>query len=106
MESNYKIYKFYKGEKENPFEEGTTGRLFWPYESAFEADWRDNDPSDWYAFFETFGLGKRFLNEAVPEAKDTDSIKLDKKKLFSFWLDTYLFKQKLSPNDKARYQLA
>ena len=49
---------------------------------------------------------KRFLNEAVPEAKDTDSIKLDKKKLFSFWLDTYLFKQKLSPNDKARYQLA
>lgn len=96
------MYRYYNGEAENPFPEGSICRFYWFYESKFEEAWRNNDASDWYALFDTYDLGARYL-EIVKDLPDTDASIEDKKKpIFRLWLD-YLFKDKLSPSDRLKY---
>ncbi len=102
MESNYNLYKLYRGEDLCPLKEGSDGAFFWFYESKFEEAWQKNDSSDWYDRFDTYGLGDRFL-EIVKDLPDTDASIEDKKTaIFRLWLD-YLFKDKLSPSDRIKY---
>lgn len=83
------MYKFYRGEKTNPFSAGTKGHMFWFYESIFERDYNHCDNADWYSLFSTFKKGDSFLALVKDENK-----KVEKAQLFKFWLG-YLFGDKL-----------
>lgn len=91
--NEYIMYKFYKGEKENPYKEETRDHFFWFYESIFERDWNGNKVSDWYVFFKENGLGDKFL-ELTKDLKDTKDRVTYKKAVFKLWLK-YLFTEKL-----------
>lgn len=51
--TDFKLYRYYKGEKENPFDHDKQNKehMFWFYESIFEKDFAKNDSADWFNFF-------------------------------------------------------
>jgi len=93
--NDYSMFRYYKGEKENPFdkESQNSAHMFWLYESVFERDFIGRESSDWFAFFEGYGMGGDFmkiLSDADYE-RPTDKVK---KHVFDLWLK-YLFAEKL-----------
>lgn len=97
MNKDFTMYKFYRGEKTDPFNQDTqnTEHMFWFYESIFERDFAKNYSADWYSFFSEHDLGDRFMK--ILEEKDHDRPGEDKKKqIFELWLE-YLFTFKLYP---------
>lgn len=94
---NYSMYRFYKGEKNNPFDSETDGlsAKFWYYESVFETSFFKKDTSDLYSFFNDLGMGKEFM--ALLSEEDHDNIsEKTKKPVFELWLE-YLFEFKMYP---------
>ena len=57
------MYRYYNGEAENPFPEGSICRFYWFYESKFEEAWALNESSDWYAFFSDWDLEYLFTEK-------------------------------------------
>lgn len=92
---NYDIYKFFKGEKENPFDnvEQNAQSMYWFYESKFEEYFDEFETSDWLDFFDNYGLRKDFMDAlAINDyRKPSDD---SKGKVFNVWLK-YLFSNKL-----------
>jgi len=95
---DYSMYRYYKGEKENPFnkENQNTSFMFWFYEKHFDDEFAKNESSDWHAFFggnnsETSKAFMKLLSEddyARPAEKKKEAI-------FQLWLEKYLFVEKL-----------
>jgi len=92
---NYSMFRFYKGEKENLFDQvkENTAHMFWFYESVFDRDFTKNESSDWYAFFGDHRLGKLLMGILSEEDHDRPTEK-KKKQVFELWLQ-YLFTEKL-----------
>lgn len=93
------MYRYYNGEAENPFPEGSICRFYWFYESKFEEAWALNESSDWYAFFSDWDLGRNFLQLLREEDYERPR---DKVRIFDLWLE-YLFTEKLSGSLEAEY---
>lgn len=97
MESDFSMYKYFKGEADNPFdnEKQNTDHNFWWYESVFEDKFRKTDSSGWFAFFCDYGVGDKFIK--ILSYQDYQRPGIDKKKqVFELWLE-YLFEYKLYP---------
>lgn len=95
--ANYTMYRFYKGEKNNPFNSETDGlsAKFWYYEYVFDTSFFKDDTSDLYSFFNDHDMGKEFM--ALLSEEDHDNIsEKTKKPVFELWL-VYLFEFKLYP---------
>lgn len=97
MKKDHTIFRYYKGEKENPFnnEKQNTQCFFWFYESVFENDFTERESSDWYAFFEQYAKGDEFM-KLLSEEDHSRPTEEKKKQVFDLWL-TYLFTYKLYP---------
>ena len=97
MSKDYSMYRFYKGEKENPFNQDkeNSAYMFWFYESVFDLSFTNNESSDWYAFFGESPLGHKFMKLLSEEDYNRPTEK-KKKQVFELWLD-YLFTEKLYP---------
>jgi hypothetical protein len=92
--ANYKMYRFYKGGKINPFdnENDTLSARFWEAEYVFDSSYFKKESSDLYAFFEGHDMGDGFIK--LLSEKDRDSLSEEEKKpVFEYWLK-YLFKYK------------
>jgi hypothetical protein len=89
------MYKYYKGEKESPFDAVTqnSAHMFWFYESVFERRYTENDSSDWHAFFGLFGKEKDFM-KLLSEEDYNRPTESKKASIFELWLQ-YLFAEKL-----------
>src|SRR5574344_1037383 len=86
---DFSMYKFFKGEKKNPYEKThSDAKMWWFYESRFDEDFEQNSSSDWFAFFESIGLSDKFMDLLDEEDYEKPH---DKKKLFDFWLNDYFF---------------
>ncbi|MCE5321292.1 MAG: hypothetical protein LLF93_09380 [Bacteroidales bacterium] len=95
--SNYEMFRFYKGEKESPFDNDKQNaqHQFWFYESVFEDEFKRNSSADWHSFFSDHDMQLDFMN--ILSSSDHDRPSEDKKKpVFELWL-TYLFTFKLYP---------
>lgn len=94
---NYDMFRFYQGEESNPFdnEKQNAQHQFWFYESCFEDLFERYSSSEWYSFFDDYGMGKDFMKILSSEDYERPS---DEKKLpvFDLWLK-YFFKFKLYP---------
>jgi hypothetical protein len=92
---DYSMYRFFKGEKENPFDKDkqNSQHMFWFYESIFDRDFTDNDSSDWHDFFGG-SLAKDFINLLSTEDYERPTEK-KKAAIFKLWLEGYLFAEKL-----------
>ena len=99
MDKEYNMFRYFKGEKENPYKEGSLSHHFWFYESVFQSDFEQRSSSDWRSFFSGYGLEKEFMT--LLSERDY-SIPSDKKGIFSLWLK-YLFGEKLPKSDQALY---
>jgi len=95
---DYNVYRFFKGEKENPFnkEYQEKAHFFWFYESIFESNFIENESSDWHDFFSMYGLEKQYLQLLKKSDYKKPS---DKKVVFELWKE-YLFKEKLVGMDE------
>lgn len=94
---NFSMYKFYKGEKENPFADKNDNNraLFWQYESVFERDFKRYGTSDWFSFFYDHDMSDKFM--ALLSADEHDNLlETNKEPVFKLWLK-YLFEFKLYP---------
>jgi len=94
---NYSMYRFYKGEKNNPFTSETDelSAKFWYYEYIFDSSFFKEDTSDLYHFFKEHEMEKEFM--ALLSEDDHDNIsEKTKKPVFELWLE-YLFEFKLYP---------
>lgn len=97
MASDYSMYKCFKGEKENPFdnEKQNAQHMFWYYESVFEDQFNLHSSSDWHSFFLDHDMRDDFMK--ILSEQDYEKPSEEKKKpVFELWL-TYLFKEKLYP---------
>jgi hypothetical protein len=97
MKKDYSMFRFYKGEQENPFDQvkENAAHMFWFYESIFNSDFLKNESSDWYSFFSMHDTGDKFM----AQLEDEDYIRPSenkKKQIFELWLE-YLFTFKLYP---------
>ena len=94
----FSMYKFFKGEKENPFDatKQGTAHFFWFYESVFDRDFTNNDSSDWYAFFggENSTTAPKFM-KLLSEEDYKHPTEKKKAAIFDIWLNSYLFVDKL-----------
>ena len=91
------MYRFYKGEKNNPFNSETDwlSAKFWYYEYVFDSSFFKDDTSDLYSFFKNHDMGKEFM--ALPSEEDHDNIsEKSKKPVFELW-HKYLFEYKPYP---------
>ncbi|GHT09118.1 hypothetical protein FACS189432_05210 [Bacteroidia bacterium] len=91
--NDFSMYRFFKGEKENPFDttKQDKAHFFWFYESVFDSEFSERYSSDWTSFFSDYGLNDKFMQLL----KDNDYYKpTDKKGVFELWKD-YLFRNKL-----------
>jgi hypothetical protein len=92
---NYSMYRFYKGEKDNPFDSSidSASSILWNCESVFETSFFKDDTSDLYSFFKDHDMGKEFM--ALLSEDDHDNIsEKSKKPVFELWLE-YLFEYKI-----------
>jgi hypothetical protein len=94
---NYSMYRFFKGEKSNPFDNKTESdrAKFWNCESTFEKDFKTKNTSDWYAFFKDHGM-QTFFIDLLTENDHENLTDKTKKPVFEIWL-IYLFQFKLYP---------
>lgn len=97
MSNDFSMYRFYKGEEKNPFNQSTqnTEHMFWFYESVFDADFAQKESSDWYSFFNVHDLGDDFM-KLLSEGDYDKPQDGNKKQVFELWLN-YLFTFKLYP---------
>lgn len=97
MSKDFSMFRFYKGEKENPYSNETqnTEHMFWFYESIFARDFAEKDSSEWYKFFGDIGMGDKFM-AILTEADYNKPLEDKKKQVFELWLE-YLFTYKLYP---------
>lgn len=85
MNNDYSMFRYYKGETKNPFEEGKgDAYLWWDYEKKFEDDYIKNDASDWNAFFD-YEYNPKYWN--ILNGETSDEKPNNKRALFSLWLD-------------------
>ena len=96
---DYSMYRFFKGESENPFDKITqnTQSMFWFYENHFEQQFIKNDSSDWFAFFggsHDSKTSKKFMKLLSEEDYERPAEK-KKAALFDIWLNDYFFVEKL-----------
>ncbi|MDR2425260.1 MAG: hypothetical protein LBD59_11165 [Prevotellaceae bacterium] len=94
---DYSMYRFFKGESENPFdkERQNTAFMFWFYENHFEDDFSEKESSDWYAFFGSNSkIGKKFMELLSTEDYERPT-ENKKAAIFDIWLNEYLFVEKL-----------
>lgn len=101
MPTNYSMYKYFKGEQQNPFdhEKQNPQEQFWGYEQLFEEKFNSGDfsPDAW----------------VVPYATDIDQWKTalsskDKEELFKIWLYRLLMEhlpEKYQSNDDSFLRL-
>jgi hypothetical protein len=91
---NYSMYRFYKGEKTNPFENeyDTSSALFWDAEYTFDSSYFKKKTSDLYSFFKDHDMSDRFMKLLSEDDHDYLTEK-SKKPVFELWLE-YLFKYK------------
>lgn len=97
MENQFSVFKFFKGERKNPFNKTKepTAFFFWFYEATFNQQFMQWEPYQWHDFFSGCGLEKEFVK--IISEDDIPRIRLVKKKtLFDLWLE-YLFTFKLCP---------
>ncbi len=97
LESDFTMYKYFKGEANNPFdnEKQNTVYNFWWYESVFEDEFKKKESFEWYAFFSDYGMSDKFME--ILSEQDHERPGIDKKKqVFELWLE-YLFEYKLYP---------
>lgn len=95
MKKDCGMYRYYKGESENPYNHETQGtaHMFWFYESIFERDFIEMESSDWYDFLTKQGLGEKFM-AILTEEDYARPVAEKKKQVFELWLD-YFFRNKL-----------
>lgn len=95
--SDYSMFRYYKGEAENPFsqEKQNSAHMFWFYESVFQKNFDRWESSDWYDFFGHTERGESFMKLLSDEDYERPTEK-KKKPIFEIWLD-YLFTEKLYP---------
>jgi len=105
---DYSMYRYYKGEKENPFEairkkspnlSLSNALMWWFYESCFEIEFLQKESSDWFSFFggnHNSEASKKFMKLLSEEDYERPT---EKKKagVFDLWLNEYLFVDKLGP---------
>lgn len=93
--TDYSMYKYFKGEKENPFDKisQNTQYMFWFYESVFENDFSKRESSEWFDFFDNYGMGEEFM-KILSESDYIRPTVEKKKQIFELWLE-YLFSNKL-----------
>lgn len=89
---DFSMFKYFKGEEENPFDSQNqnTQYMFWGYEKHFNDKFEKYDRTDWFDFFSNFGLENHFL-----EITKNGYGSLYKKTVFDLWLNGYLFVHKL-----------
>jgi hypothetical protein len=93
--ANYTMYRFYKGEKNNPFDNETdsVSAKFWYYEYVFDTSFFKDETSDLYSFFKDHGMSDKFM--ALLSENDHDHLsEKSKKPVFKLWLE-YLFEYKV-----------
>jgi hypothetical protein len=92
---DFSMYRYFKGEKESPFdkEKQNNEYMFWFYESIFERDYSGWDSSEWFNFFNNYGMGDAFM-KILSEADYDKPTNEEKKQIFELWLK-YLFSEKL-----------
>ena len=108
---DYSMYRYYKGEKENPFDAIVKAMkekrfdydnrlniadVFWFYEKYFEIEFSQKESSDWFSFFggsET-KAGNKFMKLLSEEDYERPT---EKKKagVFDLWLNYYFWVDKL-----------
>ncbi len=95
--ADFTMYRFFKGEKANPFDSQIdwVSAKFWYYEYVFDSSFFRMECSDLYSFFKDHDMGKEFMTLLSEDEHDYLSEK-SKKPVFELWLK-YLFKYKLYP---------
>jgi hypothetical protein len=90
------MYRYYKGEKENPFDhEKQNSHMFWFYESVFENQFIKWESYQWYDFFGGY-TSKKFME--IISGEDYERPAENKKAaIFDLWLNEYLWIDKLYP---------
>ena len=97
---DFSMYRYFKGEKENPFENKKEvdyrfciAAIFWFYESHFEGLFAKNESSAWLALFGS-KTSEKFMKLLSEEDYERPT---EKKKavIFELWLYDYLFPDKL-----------
>jgi hypothetical protein len=94
---NYNMYRYFKGEDENPFDKEKQNNqfMFWFYENHFDLLFDKYESSDWYDFF---GAGTERGNSFMNLLSKDDYMRPTEKKkadIFDIWLNKYLFVDKL-----------
>ena len=91
---NYRIYRFFKGENQNPFDEENSGAsaILWQAESVFDSSYFNRECSDLYKFFDEHDMGSDFMR-LLSEDEHDYLLPKSKKPVFELWLE-YLFKYK------------
>jgi len=88
------MYRFYKGEKTNPFDNinDSFSARFWNAEETFETSFFTWETFKLHAFFDDHGMSDRFMKFVTEKDKEylTEN---SKKPVFELWLE-YLFKYK------------
>jgi hypothetical protein len=91
---DYTMYRFFKGEKTNPFdnENDSFSARFWNAEKTFDSSFFTWETFRLYTFFEDHDMGDGFMK--LISENDRDSLTEESKKpVFECWLK-YLFKYK------------
>jgi len=100
---DYSMYRYFKGEDENPFEvvngsqKHAIAEKFWYYECVFERDFIKNESSEWFAFFggEQSQTAQNFMKLLSEEDYERPTEK-KKAAILELWLNEYLFPDKLN----------
>lgn len=99
-EKYYKVYRYFKGEKENPFTDEILAS-FWAYEARFDQIWDKRTSKEWYDYF--YHLGEEeYFRENVGNPESLPNILKHKGGLFHLWLKC-LFNNKLGKEAKTTY---
>jgi len=90
----YKMYRFYKGEKTNPFDSSvdSPSSIFWNAEQTFDSSYFNRETYKLHAFFDDHDMSDRFMKLLSEDDNDYLTEK-SKKPVFELWLE-YLFKFK------------
>jgi len=91
---NYSMYRFYKGEEKNPFDNknDSLGAMFWNAENTFETSYFTRETYKLNSFFKDHDMAQDFIKLISEEDREFITVKT-KKPLFELWLK-YLFKFK------------
>jgi hypothetical protein len=93
MKKDYSVYKFYKGEAENPFsglkysEENDAKFVIWIYEEWFEHQWKKMDAASWRQWFAVANRHHEFMKLLRPTDYDRPT---DKAGVFQLFMNVLL----------------